>query len=178
MGADVFRRWSAALRELPSSVAKLTTENQYRDLLLLTMNTHFEDATGETFSKQGKTDLRVLVRSLRESDGDKVVFKAECKVWRGPRSAAEALSQLVDLYLTEGETRAALIFFARSTPRAQVEALAVSALQGLGLVRRGDIAGWPVLRHRTGNDQVVDLAVVVVPVAADATRPPRAGGPN
>ncbi len=68
------------------------------------MNGHYEGgATGETFRKRGKTDIRI-------EHENRAAFIAECKVWRGPESFKEAAEQLLG-YLTWRDGKTALIFF-------------------------------------------------------------------
>jgi hypothetical protein len=81
-------------------------EEHLRDQFLVPLNAHYEgQATGETFNAQGKTDI--LVRS-----GDRNVFIAECKFWRGPAEFAKAIDQLLG-YLTWRDTKTALLVFNR-----------------------------------------------------------------
>ena len=63
-------------------------EEDLRNLLLMQLNVTYEGrATGETFNKNGKTDI--LIR-----DQGKNVFIAECKIWRGQSQYKEAIDQL------------------------------------------------------------------------------------
>lgn len=79
-------------------------EEGLRDILLAHLNGHYEgQATGETFRKKGKTDIRI-------EDGERAAFVAECKVWRGPQSAEDAVDQLLG-YLTWRDCKAALVIF-------------------------------------------------------------------
>ena len=79
-------------------------EEQIRDLILVSLNGHYEGgATGETFNAQGKTDI--LIRA----DG-RNVFIAECKFWNGPKSLITAIDQILG-YLTWRDTKAALLLF-------------------------------------------------------------------
>ena len=79
-------------------------EEGLRDIILSHLNTHFEGkATGETFRKKGKTDIRIEAE-------DRVAFVAECKVWTGPKAVGEALEQLLG-YLTWRDCKASLVFF-------------------------------------------------------------------
>ena len=84
-------------------------EDDHRDRVLLSLNMRFRDATGESFSKKGKTDIRLLVE-------DHAYFYAECKIWRSVTSITEALEQLSDRYLTNRDQYGALIMFVRGEP--------------------------------------------------------------
>lgn len=78
-------------------------------LTFLEMN--FEgSATGETFNKDGKSDI------LLRNDGDNI-FIAECGMWGGPQTLSGAdevggkISQLLERYLTWRDTKTAVILF-------------------------------------------------------------------
>lgn len=79
-------------------------EEELRDILLAHLNGHYMgDATGETFRRTGKTDIRI------ETD-NRAAFVAECKIWRGKKQLVAALNQLLG-YLTWRDCRAALVIF-------------------------------------------------------------------
>ena len=79
-------------------------EEGLRDILLANLNSHFKGgATGETFRKSGKTDIRI------ESE-NRSAFIAECKVWHGQKEILESIDQLLG-YLTWRDCKAALIIF-------------------------------------------------------------------
>ena len=90
----------------PTTFAKLD-EEALRDMYLVPLNAHFEgSATGETFNASGKTDILIRV-------GDRNIFIAECKIWRGAAYLKEAIDQLLS-YLTWRDTKAAIIIFSRN----------------------------------------------------------------
>lgn len=60
--------------------------------------------------------------------GDKNIFIAECKVWRGPKSFADALDQLLG-YATWRDTKLALIFFVRQPDMGVVQEKARAAVE-------------------------------------------------
>ena len=102
----VLRNARNPLERSPSMTASLD-EEKIRDLLLMSLNAQFEGAAaGEVFNGAGKTDI--LIRA-----GDRNVFIAECKIWHGPKTTRDALSQLLT-YLTWRDTKAALLVFIRS----------------------------------------------------------------
>ena len=97
------RSWGNTLERTPGTATKLE-EEELRDLLLGTLNGYWQGAAGgELFNGSGKTDI--LIR-----EGDRNVFIAECKIWRGPKGAAEALDQLLS-YLVWRDSKAALVMF-------------------------------------------------------------------
>ena len=100
---NAVRSWGNTLERTPGTAAKLD-EEELRDLLLGTLNGYWQGgAGGELFNGSGKTDI--LIR-----EGDRNVFIAECKIWRGPKGAAEALDQLLS-YLVWRDSKAALVMF-------------------------------------------------------------------
>jgi len=79
-------------------------EGGLRDIILAHLNGHYEGgATGETFRRKGKTDIRI-------EDSERAAFVAECKVWRGSKELAAACDQLLG-YLTWRDCKAALLVF-------------------------------------------------------------------
>ncbi len=112
-------------------------EEKIRDLLLVFLNAQYEgDAAGEVFNAAGKTDILIRV-------GDRNVFIAECKIWKGPKTIRDALGQLLS-YLTWRDTKAALLVFIRiGDQRAQQSletAMVRRVLFGLARVRIREVA--------------------------------------
>lgn len=79
------------------------TEEELRDHLLATLNTHYESATGETFRKIGKTDIQI------EFD-NKAAFIGECKIWHGERLFHGAIQQVIN-YSTWRDVKVSVIIF-------------------------------------------------------------------
>lgn len=78
-------------------------EEELRDLLLATLNTHYENATGETFRKIGKTDILIQFEN-------KAAFIGECKIWHGIKEFEKAVQQLIS-YSTWRDLKVSLIIF-------------------------------------------------------------------
>lgn len=73
----------------PQTFQKLH-EEEIRNLLLPYLNQVFEGgATGETFSKSGKTDIYLVIQKG-------CILICECKWWRGPASVEEVTQQVFD----------------------------------------------------------------------------------
>jgi hypothetical protein len=91
----------------PSSYV-LLGEEQLRDIIVNHLNAVFEmtAATGETFSKGGKTDIFLVTPGG-------AVLVAECKYWDGAKLYGETIDQLFQ-YLTWRHTVAVLITFSRN----------------------------------------------------------------
>jgi hypothetical protein len=89
----------------PSAFATMKEED-IRQQLLIILNGMFEGNAGaEIFNGAGKTDI--LIRA----EG-KTIFIAECKFWKGERSLAKALDQLLS-YTSWRDTKTAVIILNR-----------------------------------------------------------------
>ncbi len=133
-------------------------EDAHRDNLLSALRIKYSDGTAESFSKRGKTDIRVVV-------ADNATFYAECKIWSGPSTVDEALEQLLHRYLIHRDRYAALVFFVRN--RQSPNELPQKAIDRLtdahAGVRQADVAGFPVVRVAVSSDPV-DLALIFITV--------------
>lgn len=118
----VLRNARNALERTPSMTSHLD-EEKIRDLLLVLLNAQFEGAAaGEVFNAAGKTDI--LIRA-----GDRNVFIAECKIWKGPKTIRDALGQLLS-YLTWRDTKAALLLFIRSGEPTTIITKSIAEIEG------------------------------------------------
>lgn len=79
------------------------TEEELRDHLLATLNTHYEAATGETFRKIGKTDIQIEFEN-------QAAFIGECKIWHGEKVFQEAIQQVIN-YSTWRDLKVSVIVF-------------------------------------------------------------------
>ncbi|MFD9303765.1 hypothetical protein ACFWCB_14145 [Streptomyces sp. NPDC060048] len=115
---EVLRNQRNALERAPGTSAKMG-EEEIRNLLLIGLNSHFEgQAAGEVFNNTGKTDILIRV-------DDRHIFIGECKIWKGPKTIADTVDQLLG-YLTWRDTKAALLLFIRSGAPGDVMAKAVA----------------------------------------------------
>ncbi len=81
-------------------------ETALRDVLLTSLNVHFEGlATGETFSRRGKTDIYIPF-----SEGHPLIL--ECKIWGGPSRYQNAIAQLFG-YLTVRDEEGVIVTFCK-----------------------------------------------------------------
>jgi hypothetical protein len=102
---NVIRHAGRSFEATPRTFA-IHDEEELRDIILAHLNGHYEgDATGETFRKHGKTDIRI-------EDQNRAAFVGECKVWRGAKELTQAVNQLLS-YLTWRDCKAALLLFNR-----------------------------------------------------------------
>lgn len=84
---EVLDNQAKSFERTPKALAPLGEED-LRDLLLANLNSIFEGkATGETFSKKGKTDIYLNI-----DKGNILVF--ECKLWGGKKLLHETIDQL------------------------------------------------------------------------------------
>ena len=86
----------------PSTYNKLS-EEEIRDTLISTLNTHYSNVNGEAFRKKGKTDILIEFEN-------KAGYIAECKIWHGIQALRDALSQL-NGYMTWRDYKVSLVFF-------------------------------------------------------------------
>lgn len=99
--------------ERSPSAFKTMDEEALRQAFLMQLNAQFEGkATGETFNMSGKTDIL-----LRE--GERNVFIAECKFWKGPKAFGEAIDQLLR-YTTWRDSKTAILVFNRGVETSRV----------------------------------------------------------
>jgi hypothetical protein len=78
-------------------------EETLRDHFIMVLAPHFESVTGETFNRNGKTDI--LIRHEGKN-----VFVAECKFWRGAKQHHQTIDQILS-YLTWRDSKAAIFYF-------------------------------------------------------------------
>ncbi|WP_328648063.1 hypothetical protein OHS58_10320 [Amycolatopsis sp. NBC_00348] len=137
-------------------------EERLRDQILTVLHSIYGAATGETFSKRGKTDIYL------PWDGG-AVFLAECKWWSGPKNFAEHdLPQLLDRYITWRDTHAAMVVFIRNKNATAVIAEAENIVRSHPRYLRDahSINGTPTfVTHKDGDrDREITLALVTVAI--------------
>lgn len=117
---------------------KTLDEEALRQHFLMQLNGQFEGkATGETFNMSGKTDIL-----LRE--GERNVFIAECKFWKGPKAFSEAIDQLLG-YATWRDGKTAILLFNRGTETSTVMSGVDATVTAHANFKRK--AAWP---HESG----------------------------
>jgi hypothetical protein len=100
---STIRHAGASFEGTPQTYLSLGEEG-LRDNVVSHLNAFFEGkATGETFRKYGKTDIRI-------EEETRSAFVGECKLWGGEKVLVGALNQLLD-YLTWRDCKAALVIF-------------------------------------------------------------------
>lgn len=100
---SVIRHEGRTFESTPKTYA-IHDEEELRDIILAHLNGHYQGgATGETFRRSGKTDIRI-------ENEERAAFVAECKVWHGPKELLSAIDQMLG-YLTWRDCKASIIIF-------------------------------------------------------------------
>jgi hypothetical protein len=115
--------------------------------------------TGETFNKEGKTDIIVKWR-------DKNLFIAECKRWKGPESLREALDQLLGKYALWRDTKTAILLFSERKDFGRVVKQIPDVVSGhINFVRRDASyqhrAHSRYILHHTGEEERLLILTVL-----------------
>lgn len=137
---------------------KTMDEEALRQHFLVQLNGQFEGkATGETFNMSGKTD--VLLR-----EGERNVFIAECKFWRGSKGFGEAVDQLLG-YATWRDSKTVILVFNRGTETSTVLAGIDTTVKGHANFKRqvnwSHESGFRYVLH-TNGDKNRELIVTVL----------------
>lgn len=151
---------TSAVQRLPRTFVPMPEES-LRDVLLVVLNNRFGPATGETFSRRGKTDIFI------PWEGDeRAVFIAECKWWRGPAAFGKAIDQLLG-YLTWRDGKAALIVFVRDGSPTEIGAKADATLRAHESFKRMSEQGrlpTYTLANRADKQRELHVALLIIPV--------------
>lgn len=142
------RNSCVSFEKTPSVFSKLHEED-LRDIIIGNLNAIFEgNATSETFSKRGKTDIY-----LRLTKGDILIM--ECKYWNGTDTYIGGLDQLFG-YLTWRNNYAVLMTFSRNKgfmevlQKAKEAAIRHNAFINNSLIESS--LGYFITTHRFPND--------------------------
>jgi hypothetical protein len=106
---DVINIFFKSVEKKPSIYGSKDEEG-LRDYVRPILETRYVNnatVTGETFNKNGKTDILV-----KYTDGTNL-FVGECKVWAGETVLHKTINQLFDGYLTWRDSKVAIIFFVK-----------------------------------------------------------------
>lgn len=103
---EVLDNQAKSFEKTPRAFISLKEED-LRDIILSNLNSIFQGkATGETFSKNGKTDIYLNI-----DEGNILVF--ECKNWGGKKLFLETIDQLRG-YMTWRQNYGVIIFFVKA----------------------------------------------------------------
>jgi hypothetical protein len=137
-------------------------EEDLRSQFLVQLNGQYQGrATGETFNYEGKTDI--LIR-----EGDRNVFIAECKIWKGEAELLKAVDQILG-YLHWRDTKAALLVFNRNKAFSDVLAKVPITIQRhpscKKLIRQTGETEWRFLfSSKDDSNRELQLAVLLFDV--------------
>ena len=140
------------------------TEEELRDHLLATLNTHYDAATGETFRKIGKTDIHI------EFD-NKAAFIGECKIWHGIKLFQSAVQQVIN-YSTWRDLKVSVIIFNKvnqsfqqilSAIKSWVDMNAVSYVQPQANI-------WKCSYHRPDMNVDIQLTILAFDLYVDKSQ--------
>jgi hypothetical protein len=150
---------SEAIELSPATFFGLS-EDDIRNILLVSLNCSYEgNATGETFSKQGKTDILI-------KESGKCIFIAECKIWKGPAGLTGAIDQLLG-YTTWRNTKTAILLFNKNKGISEVLEKIVPTVEEHSQFKRtvfkeaGRSIFRFVIRNKDHPDRELQLAVLV-----------------
>ena len=94
--------YCSSMERMPSTYIN-TGEEVIRNTILAALNTQYSNATGETFSNKGKTDIFI-------GKYDSAAYIAECKLWKGKSVLYETINQLLG-YTTYKECKGTILIF-------------------------------------------------------------------
>jgi len=104
---NIIKRSGMEFELYPTAFVKLGEED-LRSIILSQLNVIFEgSATGETFSKLGKTDIHLNIAQGQ-------IFVAECKFWSGAKDYREKHIDQLFRYLTWRKNFAGIITFSKN----------------------------------------------------------------
>lgn len=158
---SIIRSMVHVIERSPKAFAEMGEED-LRSHFLVQLNGQYQGrATGETFNYQGKTDI--LIR-----EGDRNVFIAECKIWKGEAELLKAIDQILG-YLHWRDTKAALLAFNRNKAFSDVLAKVPVAIQKHAnckkLIKQISETEWRFLFSSKGDpNRELQLAVLLFDV--------------
>ncbi len=141
-------------------------EEGLRSHFLVQLNGQYQGrATGETFNYNGKTDI--LIR-----EGDRNVFIAECKIWKGEGELLKAIDQILS-YLHWRDTKTALMVFNRnksfSDVLAKIEHVVQSHKCYKRVIKKVSETEWRFVFHNPDDlNRELQLAVMLFDIPKEA----------
>ncbi len=154
--------FSTVVQRTPLTYADMPEES-LRDIILAILNNRFGPASGETFSRHGKTDIFIPWHTDQGA-----VFIAECKIWKGPKAMSDGIDQLLG-YLTWRDSKAALIVFAKRGQPTEIGGKAASVIEGhIAYKRARTVHGRTIysLANPSDDAREIHLALIVVPITS------------
>lgn len=161
----IIRSMVSVMERSPKEFIHLGEEG-LRSHFLVQLNGQYQGrATGETFNYHGKTDI--LIR-----EGDRNVFIAECKIWKGEGELLKAIDQILS-YLHWRDTKTALMVFNRNKSFSDVLAKIAPTVQGhkccKRLIKNVGETEWRFLFHNPDDsNRELHLAVMLFDIPKEA----------
>ena len=140
------------------------TEEELRDHLLATLNTHYDAATGETFRKIGKTDIHI------EFD-NKAAFIGECKIWHGIKQFQSAVQQVIN-YSTWRDLKVSVIIFNKVNQSFQQILSAIKSWADMNAVSyvQPQANIWKCNYHRPDMNVDIQLTILAFDLYVDKSQ--------
>jgi hypothetical protein len=145
--------------ERSPTVFEKAEEEHIRVHYLVQLNGQYQGAaTGETFNRNGKTDI--LIRHQ-----DKNIFVAECKFWGGYEALITTTTQLLG-YTTWRDTKTALIIFSRRVDFTNVIAEAQRAMKDhllykSGPTKEGESRFRYIFKHPNDDQRAIIITLML-----------------
>lgn len=139
-------------------------EEELRDHLLATLNTHYENVTGETFRKIGKTDINIEFEN-------KAAFIGECKIWHGEKLFADAVQQVLN-YSTWKDIKVSVIVFNKENQSFQgvVNKINSWVSKNTKSHKRKQVNVWECVLYRTDMNIDIKLDILAFDLFVDKTQ--------
>lgn len=139
-------------------------EEELRDHLLASLNTHYDNATGETFRKIGKTDICIEFEN-------KAAFIGECKIWQGETTFDKAVQQLMN-YSTWRDGKVSLVVFNKNNKsfNSIIEKIDSWAKRNVKKHNRLKHNVWECEFYRVDMETLVKLNIVAFDLYVDKTK--------
>lgn len=153
----------SSFERTPQTYSKLV-EEELRDIMLSSLNAVYQGkVTGETFRKNGKTDISIEYEN-------RSAFVAECKIWSGIKGFKDALNQIQG-YITWRDTKLCLIIFSRNSNFFGVLALLKEHLKSINnYLSHNEIAKNEfevIVKSKTNEGQFLKIRVFVFDLSVE-----------
>lgn len=139
-------------------------EEQLRDQIRATLNTHYEYAEGEAFRKIGKTDIKIECENH-------AAYIAECKIWRGKKVFHDAVQQVFN-YSTWRDVKVSVIIFNKgnrdfSKVRTEITDWVTSNAR---IFAQSKANMWECRIHREAENTDIKLTIMAFDLYVDKTQ--------
>ena len=136
------------------------TEEELRDFIISTLGTHYvNDVTGETFRRNGKTDIHIMFEN-------KSAFIGECKIWHGIKKFENAIKQVFD-YSTWKDTKISLIVFNKANKDFQSILNSIDSWikKNTKQSKKENSNTWRCLMYREDTNSDIQIAIQVYDIS-------------